>query len=79
MPKFVPKITGDGEPKDSRAWPGWMIERLREARAAGGGEMPRFQQANPWAFWELRRLVWNDDELRGRVEIDIHAREVRWK
>jgi len=78
MPKIMPRTGGDGEPKDSRAWPGWMIERLREARAAGA-EVPRFLQANPWAFWELQRLVSRDDELRDRVEIDIHAREVRWK
>ena len=77
MPRLTMKTSDGGEPKDSRAWPGWMIERLREALRAGA-EVPRFQQTNPWALWELQRLVSRDDELRARVEIDIHAREVRW-
>ena len=77
MPRLVLKTDTGDEPKDSRAWPAWAVQRLREARTAGA-EVPRFQQTNPWALWELRRLIWSDDELHTRVEIDIHAREVRW-
>jgi hypothetical protein len=77
MPRLTLKTDTGGEPKDSRAWPGWMIERLREARAAGA-EAPQFRQKSPWPFWELQRLVWSDDELRGCVHIEPLERRIEW-
>ena len=80
MPKFVPKTTDDAEPVggDHFTWTPWALEKIR-AHLRAGVEPPVFKHPSPWAWIDLHGVVHRDAELRDHVEIDIHAREVRWK